>query len=442
MADAAQELFQDLLCQVFEINPEALLLLDMRGKVLRINSRVTELTGYVAADVVGKHAFELPFMPAESQKVVKAKFVERVKGKQVASYDVKIIAKDGRELVGSVMGKLLKNKLGLPSGVIVVVQDVTEQRATMSELRELKERTEKYLDVSTAVTVVLNSKGEIDLLNRAGLELLGYVKEEVLGRNWFELAIPEEQKSSVKEVFKQLMAGGEEEVRHYENEVLTKNNERRLISWQNSVLRGESGEVVACVSSGQDVTGQEEVRESLKEAQDMLALVMEHSGEVYYVNSTAYDRLDYVSPQCERMMGYSPEELKKDWTQILTDSPINQAAVESTKKAIASGKKQPPYLVQIRTKKGEIKTAEVDETPILDVGGKVVGLSGVVRDVSDRLKAEKELEARVEQLESVNKVVVGRELKMIELKEEISRLTKELERGRDTTQDKKKKEGE
>ena len=84
--------------------------------------------------------------------------------------------------------------------------------------------------------VALDADGQVMLINKKGCEILGYRKEEILGRNWFGSFLPETFGEEVYSIYKQLMAGQIEPVEHYENSVLTRSGEERIISWHNSVL--------------------------------------------------------------------------------------------------------------------------------------------------------------------------------------------------------------
>src|SRR6185503_5087829 len=84
------------------------------------------------------------------------------------------------------------------------------------------------------------------------LRLTGWRREEVLGREWFDLFIPAGH-DDVKGMFSALLADLPAAA-HPENEILTRSGERRLIRWNNSVLRSASGEVIGTASIGEDIT--------------------------------------------------------------------------------------------------------------------------------------------------------------------------------------------
>jgi PAS domain S-box-containing protein len=165
----------------------------------------------------------------------------------------------------------------------------------------------------------------------------------------------------------------------------------------------------------------------LAESEAQLRLIVENSSSLIYSHDVNHV-LTYVSPQSERILDVSPAEAKRKWMTFLSDNPVNKLAFESTKRAIKTGKPQPPYEVELITPKGRKLWAQISEAPVVE-DGKVVAVVGSLTDVTARKQAEQELHDRTEELEKFNKLMIGRELKMIELKEEVARLRKELARG-------------
>jgi PAS domain S-box-containing protein len=131
-----------------------------------------------------------------------------------------------------------------------------------------------------------------------------------------------------------------------------------------------------------------------------LEAIAKHSGELLYKHGLD-QRFTYVSPQHESLLGYGAEELGMEWTKYVTDNPINQTAFMLTQRALETGERQPPYLVEIRKKDGRPILLEVDESPLKDDAGKVIGMVGAARDVTEREKAQdalRESEKRFRQL--------------------------------------------
>ena len=113
-----------------------------------------------------------------------------------------------------------------------------------------------YLDIAGVMFVVISDTQKVTLINRKGCEILGYRESEIIGQNWFENFLPEHIRHQAAEVFHRLMNGELEPVEYFENPVLTRNGEERLIAWHNTVIRDKQGLPLATLSSGTDVTEQ------------------------------------------------------------------------------------------------------------------------------------------------------------------------------------------
>ncbi len=120
-------------------------------------------------------------------------------------------------------------------------------------LRQEKETAQRYLDVAGVIMVVIGLDGVVTLINRKGCQILGYSEAEVIGANWFERFIPPRWHGALTSLIQRLKIG-EESGDYFENPVMTREGAERLISWHNTALRDDDGEIHAFLSSGEDIT--------------------------------------------------------------------------------------------------------------------------------------------------------------------------------------------
>ena len=114
---------------------------------------------------------------------------------------------------------------------------------------------------------------------------MGYTKEEIIGKNWFDTFVPARDRDRVKAGFVKLIAGKMEPIEYFENPVLSRNGEERLIAWHNTVLRNRQGDIIATLSSGEDVTESKRAKEALRVAQEELERhVEERTAELITAN--------------------------------------------------------------------------------------------------------------------------------------------------------------
>lgn len=210
------------------------------------------------------------------------------------------------------MAEVEVTRLEPPGGtlnLVLSVMDTSQQRHTARALDRALEWTDHLLDISGTMIVSLDAKGRIRSINVEGCRILGYRREQLLGRDWIETCVPQRIREEVRGVATKLYAGTVEPVEHYENPVLTASGEERTIYWHNTITRDEDGGVFEILSSGLDITDR-------VEAERRHRVIFERAA-----NPIARLALDGTildsNPQTQRVFGYSAEELRGKHTSLL-----------------------------------------------------------------------------------------------------------------------------
>ncbi|MEA3289128.1 MAG: PAS domain S-box protein, partial [Campylobacterota bacterium] len=137
-----------------------------------------------------------------------------------------------------------------------------------------------YLDSLNSLVVVLDTKGNVMLINRTGCDVLEFSENDILGKNWFEIGVlPENIKEDVQKYFQNIISGNEDLVTDcFENQLVSKNNETKLFTWSNRLLK-ENGNVIGIISAGIDIT-KEKNQEKIITEQAKLAAMGEMIGNI------------------------------------------------------------------------------------------------------------------------------------------------------------------
>jgi PAS domain S-box-containing protein len=133
--------------------------------------------------------------------------------------------------------------------------------------------------------VVIRTDGTVAMANSRTLAVLGLDSyEEIKDKNWFDVALPYDVRDRVREVHNQLISGDAVKIsimNSYENPVIRKDKQRRIIQWHNAVIDDDKGNHVYTISSGEDVTERKQLEKDLKLAKDDLECrVLERTKEV------------------------------------------------------------------------------------------------------------------------------------------------------------------
>ncbi|MDD2272672.1 MAG: PAS domain S-box protein [Desulfuromonadaceae bacterium] len=173
---------------------------------------------------------------------------------------------------------------GHVAGVIGVARDITEHNLALEAITREKETAQRYLDITGVLICALNRAGEIILINKKGSRILGYRDDELLGQNWFDVCLPEPVRKKVKELFAAQLVGDIIPFEFYENSVITRSGEERLIFFHNTLLHDEEG-VSGILFSGEDVTEQRLMQDELLKNQKLESLSVLAGGIAHDFNN-------------------------------------------------------------------------------------------------------------------------------------------------------------
>ncbi|MBD3407922.1 MAG: PAS domain S-box protein [Candidatus Lokiarchaeota archaeon] len=127
------------------------------------------------------------------------------------------------------------------------------------------------------IMVYLSRTGEILDISHSGCDLLGYSKEELVGKNWFESILPADVAEKLTDSYKKMIQKRDSSIRkefnpRQYNPVLTKNGQTRLITWRTKILFDEDGSVKGSISYGYDITDIQQIETTLRATELELSL--------------------------------------------------------------------------------------------------------------------------------------------------------------------------
>jgi PAS domain S-box-containing protein len=144
-------------------------------------------------------------------------------------------------------------------------------------------------------------------VNKKACELLGYSKEEVTGKNWFDSFLPPKSRENIRRLFHDMLKGTLRHV-HYEHPVVSKNGEERIFNFHNILISDEKGNSIGVLSSGADITDRRLKEKTLKEAENHPQITLDYMIEGCQIID--YDwRYVYVNEAATKQGRRSKEEL-------------------------------------------------------------------------------------------------------------------------------------
>lgn len=260
------------------------------------------------------------------------------------------------------------------------------------QIRELNQFRESVIDNANIWISVLDASGRIVVWNRVAESLSGYNSDEVLGNDevWRWLYPDEQYRADITERARTILARGEELV-GYETTIISRNGERRLMSWNTRSFR-EGRKPSGAIMIGQDITEIRGAQQQLAESERQLATLMGNLPGMAY--RCLYDpnwTMKFVSCGSLELVGYEPDELVDNRITSFADLIHPDDAdevVHAVESAIGSAE---PFSVEYRVKRRDGEQIWVWERGRAVEEANGLLLEGIILDVSGRKALEEEL---------------------------------------------------
>ena len=222
----------------------------------------TTVIGSIAAGIVIEGRTGTPLMAGFILPLIFAAISYPVVGTAIVGSLVLIAAAGSSALVGDPVADMTFELMALAFAATMGVWQAYGRERRGVQLALEHRRAQRYLDVAGTLIVVLKADGTIDTVNRKTCSVLGYTEQELIGDDWFELVVPEELRALAVESFQRALAGVRHEGPDRELPVLTRDGERRWVSWSGRVISTRDGDVM--LVAGEDVTDQREAQERVQ----------------------------------------------------------------------------------------------------------------------------------------------------------------------------------
>jgi len=274
-------------------------------------------------------------------------------------------------------------------GVLGVARDITERRRSEEALRRSEEKYRDLVENINDVIYAVDNKGIVTYVSPAIENFMGYSPSKIIGRPFTEF-IYEEDLPRMKKRINEVLSGnlGPSEYR-----VLNKSGEIRwiLASSKPAVMKNK---IIGLQGVLADITERKRVEEALRESEARYRELADSIADVFFAMDKEL-RYTYWNKASENLTAISAKDaIGKSLLEIFPDTP-------QTRKA------EKVYLDVLRTQRSQSFVNEYQ------LGGKDFffeisaypssrGLSVFVKDVTDHIRAEEELEIKTKNLEEVN----------------------------------------
>ncbi|MBW1690358.1 MAG: PAS domain S-box protein [Deltaproteobacteria bacterium] len=383
--------FQTLLLQSIQ----GFLIIQEDFRIIFTNPAFAEISGYSIEELLNLPPHKVRAMVhPDDRALVWGRFRDRLKGKDIPPrYEYRAIKKDGSVLWLEMIATRIEYR-GKPA-IYGAIVDITERKEAEETLRE-SENNYKALTESSITGIFIHQDGRYVFVNDRFAEIHGYKNEELLGKDHLTLIHPDEREIIKQKREKRLK--GQAVPSRYEVKRLRKDGHTIWCEMMVTVIpyRGRP----AIMGNLIDITDRKRVEQALRENEKKYRTILETIEEGYYESDTEGNFTFFNDPLCE-MFGYPGDELRGLNYRRLMEEESAKKVYQIFNEVFKTGKPSKGFDHEVTRKDGARRFVEVSASLRKDPKGKPIGFRGIIRDVTDRKQAEKEINRRQQYLESV-----------------------------------------
>lgn len=395
--------------------------LGRNGNILDINEIWLDTLGYKRKEVVGRHFRD--FLPPEYREKFGECFRQFKQTNTATTIELELLQKNGMRKMLSFHGKIKRDEKGNFLRTHCIFQDITAQQKAEKELRISRENYQYLVENLNDAIYTVSPEGIILYVSPVIENILGYTPSELIGSPFAELIHPEDLDRIMKE-FRDVLAG-----RLYPGEY-------RLIKktgatcWVRTSSRPlyKNNRIVWIHGLLTDITDRQDMEEALKKSYDELRLILDATTEGIWQWDFMKNTL-YFSEKWYTMLGYEPFEFPasyENWKALLHPEDREQALAVA-EKYLRTKPDRYENEFRLRTKDGRYRWIRTHAKVVeRDKNGEAVRFVGHHQDITERKKAEEILTENMREVERLNRLFIGREHRMVELKGEVNVLLEKL----------------
>ena len=350
------------------------------------NPAVQSITGYSHEEI--QNLFYWEVLHPDDVEMVKKNNKRRLQGEQFPSYDLRFYKKDG-ELRWATINAAKIDWMGLPA-VLCFVQDITERKIAELQVQESEAKFRKIFDHSAAAMLLLDSDFKIVQFNHQTTNILGYPKNNLIGKTFIDITHPDDIEKS-KEIVQQLV----------DNKIDLIKMEKRYITYWGDVIWGlihasviwdENKKVKYFIAQIMDITERknaaEEIRRAYKELQEA-----EKIGKFAFFVYDIPSHSIWCSENVQSLFGVPAKQIQslEEFSTYIHPEDKNRF-IQVMKQNIHSQRKEISYDVRAINKKQEVLFVHSDGEIFYDNDGKAIVIKGTMQDVTEIRKAQEQIE--------------------------------------------------
>ncbi|AKB32859.1 sensory transduction histidine kinase [Methanosarcina siciliae HI350] len=339
------------------------------------SDEIYRIFGCAPQEFIATYDIFLSYVHPDDRENVENAIKEALNGKTY-SIDYRIVLASGEERIVHGQGKVFFDE-DVPVRMMGIVQDITGRKKAEKALESANAYNRSLIEASLDLLVTIGSDGKITDVNKATELITGYNRCELIGTDFSDyFTEPEKAKEGYKQAFREGL------VRDYALEIHHRDGSITPVLYNASVYRDEDGEVIGVFAAARDVTELKKAEEKIQ----TLANVVESSNDAIITESLG-GIITSWNKGAEQVYGYMAEEVIGKNMSILEPDNLKRE-IKQLVDRVKQGKKVQHHETLRVKKDGTIVNISVTLSPVFDVSGKLVAISNIAGDITEKKISE------------------------------------------------------
>jgi PAS domain S-box-containing protein len=356
------------------------------GQWLLVNQKLCDIVGYTREELL-ERSFQDITHPDDLD--CDLEYARQMLAGEIQTYSMekRYIRKDTSQFWINLTGSIVRNCSGEPEYFIAVVEDISDRKRAEEDLRQsIKDLSDiKFALDRAAIVAITDARGVITYVNNKFCELSQYSREELIGQTHRIINSGYHPTEFFQDLWSTISSG-----KVWQGEIKNRAKDRTYYWVDTAIIPflDDRGKPFQYLAIRFDITERKRTQEALWETNQRLQALIQ-SAPVAIEILDPEGNVQLWNPTAKQIFGWSEQEVLGRPLPMVT--PDKQEEFQALLHSVLQGNVCTGLETQRRRKDGSLIDISLSKAPLRDARGKIIGVMGIITDITERKRTEEML---------------------------------------------------